>query len=210
MDNENIENTDSNNGEKPIQDLESLDAVALKELVISGRADNVKLSGDNKQLFERAKKGEGFEKQEDGSWLKTEKASTKKESKDEKKEEKSDEEFGLLQKTYLRSADIVDEDEVELAKKLMKETGKDLDVLIESKYFKSELAELRDTKSVTKATSGVEGGGGENKAVDTPEHWIAKGVPPTPDQVPDKKTRVKIARAMMKNASTGGKMFYND
>jgi hypothetical protein len=119
-------------------------------------------------------------------------------------------EFGLVEKGYLRSADIVEADEIELAQTLQKETGKDLDILIESKYFKSELKELRDSKAISKATSGVEGGGGDNKASNTPEHWIAKGVPPTKEQVPDRKTRVKIARAMMKDASTSGKRFYND
>jgi len=136
----------------------------------------------------------------------------KKPSKVEEKsetEKQPDEEFGLLEKTYLRTADIVDEDEVELVKKLMEETGKGVEV-IDTKYFKSELEELRTTKTTEKATSEVRGGRGNTKATDSPEHWIAKGVPPTAEQVPDKKTRVKIARAMMANASTGGKKFYND
>lgn len=126
-----------------------------------------------------------------------------------KKEKKSDDEFGLLEKTYLRSAGITDEDEVSLAKRLKKETGKDLDELIDSKYFKTELEDLRDAKASIEATSGVEGGGSESQAKNTPEYWKAKGVPPTREQVPDRKTRAKIARAMMSSAKSGSK-FYND
>ena len=110
----------------------------------------------------------------------------------------------------VKVSDIVDEDEVELVKKMMEETGKEIDVLIETKYFKSELEELRDKKTTEKATSDIRGGKGGTKASDSPEYWIAKGVPPTTEQVPDKKTRVAIARAMMANASTSGKKFYND
>lgn len=148
---------------------------------------------------------------------KLEKAEAKKEEEKKVKpdkpklqDKKPDEEFGLLQKSYLRSADIVGEDEIELVKNLMEETGKEIDVLIETKYFKSELEELRSTKATEKATSEVKGGRGGTKASDTPEHWIAKGTPPTAEQVPDRKTRVKIARAMMANASTDGKKFYNE
>jgi hypothetical protein len=125
------------------------------------------------------------------------------------KKSESNEEFGLLEKTYLRSADIVEADEVELAQKLQKETGKDLDALIESSYFKSELKDLRDAKATTKATSDVKGGGA-SKATDSVDHWVDKGVPPTREQVPDRATRVKIIKQLMQNASGSGKKFYND
>ena len=203
MENKGNENNASQNVGKSNQ--EAPDATALQAKVDE-------LEGSNKQLFERAKKAEGFEKDGEGNWVKEDVKETK-ESKSEKKEtksKKSDEEFGLLQKTFLRSAGIKEADEIELAEKLQKETGKDIDVLIESKYFKSELEELRDANATTKATSGVEGGSGGTKATSSPEHWIAKGVPPTKEDIPNRAERTKIHRAMMKNASTSGKKFYND
>ena len=198
MENETIENSNSENETNDeTKEETSEDITVLKEKL-------TKLESDNRQLFERTKKAEGFVKKGE-EWVKEE----KKEKKTSKKSE-PDEEIGLLEKSYLRSADIVGEDEIELVKKLMEETGKDIDVLIETKYFKSELEELRTTKATEKATTDIKGGRGETKATDTPEHWIAKGVPPTPEQVPDKATRVKIARAFMANANTQGKKFYND
>ena len=196
MENETEEVIASTTDDKDVE-VTTEDITALKGTVTD-------LETKNRQLFERAKKAEGFTKEGD-EWVKKEE---KKKPKTKKSE--PDEEFGLLEKSYLRSADIVDEDEVELVKKMMEETGKEIDVLIETKYFKSELEELRDKKTTEKATSDIRGGKGGTKASDSPEYWIAKGVPPTAEQVPDKKTRVAIARAMMTDASTSGKKFYND
>lgn len=115
-----------------------------------------------------------------------------------------------LQKLTLQQAGITSDKEKELADKLKEETGMDWDKLINSKYFKSELEELRAEEANAKATSGVSGDGAKGNAKQTEDYWVAKGVPPTREQVPDRKTRASIARAMLKNASSGGKTFYND
>ena len=129
------------------------------------------------------------------------------------KSKKSDEDFGLLELTFLKGEDIKSEDEIEFVKKELKEAGltnDQLPKLFANKYFKSQLDEFKTEKANIKATSGIKGGGGGGeKAKNTPEYWIAKGVPPTPDQVPDRQTRVKIARAMMNNEKSG-KKFYNE
>lgn len=206
MENENNESTNSETGDNSSQ--EAPDATALKER-------NEKLESDNKQLFERAKKAEGFEKDGGGNWIKVEKKEPK-ETKTVKKEtesKKSDEEFGLLELTFLKGEDVKGEEEVQFVKEQLEEAGLTTDKLpklFANKYFQAQLEEFRTDKANVKATSGVEGGGGESKAVNTPEYWIAKGLPPTPEQVPDRKTRAKIAREMMKNASTSGKKFYNE
>jgi len=125
-------------------------------------------------------------------------------------QDKKLDEFGLLQKTYLRSAGIVEEDEIELAKDLQKKTDLDWDKLVDDDYFKNKLEGLRTTKANELATAGIKGGGGgASGAKNTPEYWVAKGVPPTVEQVPDRKTRAIIARAMMANTKSG-KKFYND
>jgi len=191
----NTENNDSPNVDNGTE-ATAEDTTALKEKM-------TELEASNRQLFERAKKAEGFEKKGE-EWVKKEKTEKKSSKKSEPNEE-----FGLLQKGFLRSANIVDEEEVQLVKDLMAETGKEIDVLIDTKYFKSELEALQTKKKNELATSGIKTGRGETNAVNTAEHWIAKGVPPTKEQVPDRKTRAKIARAMM-SSQKSSKTFYSD
>ena len=119
------------------------------------------------------------------------------------------EDFGLLHKSYLRAAGIVAEDEVELARDIQKKTKMDWDKLVDDDYFKAKLEGLRTQKSNELATSNIKGGTGDSQAKNTPEYWLAKGAPPTAEQVPDRKTRASIARAFMASAGSG-KKFYND
>lgn len=112
-------------------------------------------------------------------------------------------------KLALKTEGITDDDEVELANKLKKETGKDMEDLLSSKYFQTELESLREGKANVAATSDVQGGSGASEAKMSPEYWLAKGEPPTKEDVPDRKTRAKIARAFMANAKSS-KTFYND
>lgn len=200
--NDNIENANSLNGEQGGQDLDSLEPSALKDLLLKERSERGKLSETNKQLFERAKKAEGFEKKDDGSWVKTEKVV-------EKKTKKDTDEIGLIEKTFLRTAGVLEDDEVELAKDVQKKTGLDWDKLVDDDYFKLKLENLRTKKANELATSGIKVGGGSSETKNSPEYWLAKGVPPTPEQVPDRKTRVAIVRAFMAS-SKSNKKFYND
>ncbi len=78
------ENTDSDNGEN--EDSNSEDEATVDSL----KEENVALEEKNKQLFERAKKAEGFEKDNDGNWVK-EKSKPTESEKPEVKETKSDE-----------------------------------------------------------------------------------------------------------------------
>ena len=82
--------------------------------------------------------------------------------------------------------------------------------LVDDEDFKMKLERLRTQKSNEVATSNIRGGAGTSQAKNTTEYWMAKGTPPTPDQVSDRKTRAKIAREMLANAESGGKKFYND
>ena len=120
------------------------------------------------------------------------------------------EESGLLQKSYLRAAGISDPEEVELALSTAKKWGVEVDTLVDDEDFKVKLEKLRTTKTNAVASSNVRGSASTTNAKNTPEYWIQKGTPPTPTDVGDRKTRAKIIRAMMENASTGGKKFYNE
>lgn len=116
----------------------------------------------------------------------------------------------LLQKTFLRAAQITAEDEVELALSLSKKWDMPIDKLVDDEDFLAKLEKTRTAKANEIATSGIKASPGSKGAVETPDYWIAKGTPPTADQVPDRKTRAGIVRAMMASASTSGKKFYND
>lgn len=133
---------------------------------------------------------------------------TIKEPKETPKEIKT-EEFGLPQKSYLRAAGITHPEDVELAKTLSKKWGMDVDVLVDDEDFKSRLERQQNTRIQTDATSNIKGGGGTNSAKNTADYWLAKGQPPTPDDVPDTKARRAIIRQFMENKGSS-KKFYND
>lgn len=117
---------------------------------------------------------------------------------------------GLLAKAFLRSAGITQGDEVELALTTAKKWDMQIDQLVDDEDFKIKLDKLRTTKANAEATSNVRGRPSVGSAKETEAYWIAKGVPPSPADVPDRKTRAKIVRAMLTNASSSGKTFYND
>lgn len=131
-----------------------------------------------------------------------------KEPKDTPDKTKTDD-TSLLQKSYLRSAGITDAEEVEEALKTAKKWGVEVDQLVDDDDWKVKLDKIRTSKANTLASSNVRGNGSTSQAKNTPEHWIAKGVPPTASDVPDRKTRAKIARAMMDSAKNS-KKFYSD
>lgn len=122
---------------------------------------------------------------------------------------KPTEEFGLLQETYLRTtAKLETDEEIELAKKIQKETQMPWDRLVRSKYFTAELDGLRTTKANASATDVTGGqGGSSGKGAD---YWIAKGTPPTAKDIPNRKDRVAVIMAMADNEKNGGGKFYNE
>lgn len=117
--------------------------------------------------------------------------------------------FGLSEKALLKAYGVSDEEEVELARKIQKQTGMPWDELVDDEYFESKLKQHRNYRSNAFAATGIETGGGDVKAKFTPQYWLQKGVPPTREQVPDTAARRKIARAFIANAKKG-KTFYND
>lgn len=120
------------------------------------------------------------------------------------------EEFGLLHKSFLRAAGITDSEEVELARLTAKKWGVGIDEVVDDEDFKVKLDKHRTNKSNALATSNIKGGTGTNSSKNTPAYWIAKGTPPSREDVPDRKARWAINEAIRKGASSDGKMFYND
>lgn len=114
-----------------------------------------------------------------------------------------------LEKMSLRQAGITHEDDVELAKLTAKKWGIDLDDVLVDEDFKIKLERQQSSRDNLVATSKIKGGAGNSQAKDSPEYWIAKGTPPSAADVPDRKVRAKIARAMMASTKSS-KKFYND
>lgn len=115
-----------------------------------------------------------------------------------------------LEKMSLRQAGITHPEDEALAKETAKKWGMDVDDVLLDEDFKVKLERQQTKRTNAEATSNVRGSGGTTTAKNTPEYWIQKGTPPSPNDVSDRKTRAKIIKAMMTNASTGGKTFYNE
>lgn len=115
----------------------------------------------------------------------------------------------LVQKTFLRSAGIADADEVDLALSTASKWNMSIDRLVDDADWQDKLTKFRTQRANERATSELKGAPGSKGATQTPEFYIARGTPPTIDEVPDRKTRAEITRAMMANAKNG-KKFYNE
>lgn len=146
---ENTETIDSPNDETTAEaettESEELDVAALKAK--AAKADE--LEATNRQLFERAKKAEGFVKV-DGKWVKAPKpeeaiaAVAKLEAKTGELDE--------TQLDYLDLKGITDDDEIQLIQKVMRNTGQTVRQALKDDYVQSKLETLRKEKEVKSAT----------------------------------------------------------
>lgn len=114
-----------------------------------------------------------------------------------------------MENLALRAANVTHQDDVELARKIAKDTGKDIEDVLESGYFKYEVEALRTQRANADAVSNIKGDKGGVSSKTDPAYWLAKGQPPSPADVPDRKARAQIARAFMAGNGSG-KKFYND
>lgn len=193
-----IVNPDTQTGDKSNQDLEGLDATALAELITTERTANTETLDKNKQLFERAKTAEGFEKQEDGSWTKTvEKTKVVKEPK-AKKTEADTLDYGQLafHNSKSDSVKIEHEDDMEFLKETLEETGKDQQSILNSDWFNAELKSRQEARTVKDATPKGGRGSGETPSTKA-DFWIKKGELPE-DTPENRELRIEVVNARMK------------
>lgn len=142
--------------------------------------------------------------------LKKSKDETPKEtSKSNAKPDESNRAVERLEKVLLKTAGITHEDDVKLAKDTAKKWNMDVEDVLNDEDFMVKLTKQQNARANVEAVSGIRGNTGGSQAKNTPEYWIAKGVPPTANEVPDSSIRRKIARAMMNNKGNS-KKFYND
>ncbi len=101
--------------------------------------------------------------------------------------------FDYAEKAYLKSSGIENTD-FEFVKEVMDSTGKNLDQVLESKYFQAELKERKDQRMAEKATpqGSKRAGQSSNNEV---EYWLAKGeLPPASNR----ELRIKVVNARIK------------
>lgn len=138
---------------------------------------------------------------EEGRRRRLEKQLSKSDTGDKKAPSKSDElDYG--QKAFLVANGVKEQDEMKLVTSIMKDTGKTLDDVLQSKYFLSELQEMREAKVTANAVpSGTKRTG--QSAQDSVEYWLAKGELPS-----DRELRTKVVNARY-NAEKNKNVFYN-
>lgn len=183
MENENNENSDSQT-EETAEEFDNLDAAALKEIALKERTQRSELEAKNRQLFERAKKAEGFEKDEDGNWIKYIEKISKEKPKAEKKPEKSgDIDYGLLAfyNSKTDSLKIEHEDDVSFLKKSLDEFGKPLTELLQNKYFLGELKDRQEMRAVKEATPSSTGRTGVTKK--DVSYWLSRPYHEVPESM---------------------------
>ena len=111
----------------------------------------------------------------------------------------------LGEKAYLIANGVKGADEIAFVQKMKKETGKDVESLLESTYFQTEFKDFKEKKATDKATP--QGNNrSSNPSADSVEYWIAKGELPTGPE--NKELREKIVNARMKKEESKGQ-FYN-
>ena len=137
------------------------DADALKEKL-------VKVSEQNKQLFSRAKKAEGFELKE-GKWVKpkVEKPTEPKVDAGNPNELSKPNELDYGQLALLRTEGIKGSGELALFKEIMAETGKGLLEVMDSNYFKSRLTDFREAQASSDAIPKGKNRSGQTGVTDT-------------------------------------------
>jgi predicted nuclease with TOPRIM domain len=122
----------------------------------------------------------------------------------EKTPSKKSDDFDYGEKAYLFARDIKTQSEMKLVRDVMKDTGKKLEDVLESKYFQAELKEMRDIEQTSRAIPSNSKRTGQS-SVNTVDYWLAKGELP-PADMPDLRKEYVNAKAQK---SVSKKMFYN-
>lgn len=125
-----------------------------------------KVSEQNRQLYARTKKAEGFELKE-GKWVKPkEKPKEPKVETELPKESSKPNELDYGQLALLRQEGIKGSGEMALFKEIMSETGKGVLDVLDSSYFKSRLNEFRQAQESANAVPKGRGRSGQTGATD--------------------------------------------
>ncbi len=160
-------NDDASNVEGDEQNVqtstETVDVETLKK-------ERDELANTNRQLFERAKKAEGFVKV-DGKWVKAPKPEEAVAT--AHKLEATTGELSETQLDYLDLKGISEEADIEVIQRVMKRTGQTVRQALADDYVKAKLKENQDTRTVKQATPSSSRRSGQG-AVDDLAFWLEK------------------------------------
>src|SRR3990167_11012270 len=156
-----------------------------------------KVSEQNRQLFSRAKKAEGFELK-DGKWVKLKVEKPKEEPKvdiDPSKEPSKPSELDYGQMALLRQEGIKGAGETALFKEIMTETGKGVLDVLDSNYFKSRLTDFREAQESKDAIPKGKNRSGQQGTTDLDVAYAK--FKDTGEMPQDFKTRVAVKNKML-------------
>lgn len=192
MNENNIENQDSQNLENE-GNLENENQGGASE----GAEETVEtLKQKNQSLYEQLKKAKGFERGEDGKWIKKQEPTVVTE-----KPKANSNEFGYAEKAFLTASGLKGSKEFELAQKFARETGKNLEQVLESKYFQNELEEMREIDRT--ANAAIRGKDSKGMSIDSVEYWASKDFKDVPREMKAKVIDFKLKKEKEKD------VFYN-
>lgn len=169
-----------------------------QEDVIEELPEIVEGEEDNTDWKALAQKNQGIAKRFKTKLEKAKDKETK--PKVKKLKSKGTDKLDYAEKAFLISNGIKGTEEHQLAIDTMKNSGKDLDEVIESKFFMSELKDLRDKAAKDDATPPSSSGRASASPKTDVDYWIAKGTLPPEDQT---ELRQKVVNARMKSQDGG-------
>ena len=196
----NLGNLEPLNENKFFEELDTLEEDARKEKIRSLVKERNDIREANRELFGRAKKAEGFEQDDEGTWIKVVEKESKAKPKAEKPE-KSDE-LGYGELAFISAKGVKDED-LDFVKdeykkfKFTNSEGKIEDLLVNS-YFKASLEARvaeRDERSAIPQDGGRSGQGAHDSfEIHLKRYRETGNLPQGPENA---KLRVQLARARL-------------
>lgn len=187
-----------------MEENENQDDVVVADVEVENEEDELQEPEDNDKTDWKAeaKKAHGAAKRYKTKLDKLKDGPKADEKKPSAKDKKSSDEkgFDYGQKAYLKASGITP-DEFAFVQKVMVDTGKSLDDVLEAKYFQAELKEMREVKATKDAMPNASKRSGANSR-DSVEYWVAKGELPPADQVELRRKVVNAKLAVAKQKST--------
>lgn len=111
--------------------------------------------------------------------------------------------LGYAEKAYLNANGVKGTDEYNLVSEMVANTGKDIESLLDNKYFQAELKELRATRESKNASDALSGNNRTGQSSrDSVDYWIAKGELPPPYMQKLRREVVNARIVTEKNGST--------
>ena len=173
----------------------------VKELLASEAEASEKSSS---QLYNRAKKAEGFEKK-DGKWVKKE---NKIEPKvDDKKAEKSKLDFG--EKAFLKAYGIEGEEALDFIASMRERTGDELDILVNDEIVTAKLKAFKDASAAKDAIPSKTNRSNQTDAKENVDYWIKKGELPKDTELRKKVVNAKLSIEKSANSAPTASVISN-